>query len=266
MPPSQRDFVYKGMVKMTKIIITGCSGKMGSSLRNAAADREDIKIVGGIDIVEPTDADFEYAKTFAELKCEADVIVDFSNPVVLDSMLAYAVEKKMPVVICTTGYNEEQKKKISAASKEIAIFYSGNMSLGINLIIELSKKAAAVFGESFDIEIVEQHHNQKLDAPSGTALMIADAISEVKDNAEYVYDRHSYRKKRDKKEIGIHSVRGGNIVGEHEVIFAGQDEILKISHSARSKAVFAVGALNAAVYMKDKKSGMYNMSDLLKNS
>ena len=251
---------------MTKIIITGCSGKMGASLRNAAADREDIKIVGGIDIVEPTNADFEYAKTFAEMKCEADVIVDFSNPVVLDSMLAYAVEKKMPVVICTTGYNEEQKKKISAASKETAIFYSGNMSLGINLIIELSKKAAAVFGESFDIEIVEQHHNQKLDAPSGTALMIADAISEVKDNAEYVYDRHSYRKKRDRKEIGIHSVRGGNIVGEHEVIFAGQDEVLTISHSARSKTVFAVGALNAAVYLKGRTAGMYNMSDLLKNS
>ena len=253
--PSQRDFVYKGMVKMTKIIITGCSGKMGASLMNAAANRDDIEIVGGIDIVEPKNADFEYAKTFSELQCEADVIVDFSNPVVLDSMLAYAVEKRVPVVICTTGYSEEQKKKIYKVSKEIAVFYSGNMSLGINLIIELAKKAAAVFGEGFDIEIVEQHHNQKLDAPSGTALMIADAISEVKTDAEYVYDRHAYRKKRDKKEIGIHSIRGGNIV-----------EVLTISHSARSKAVFAVGALNAAVYMKDKKTGMYNMSDLLKNS
>ena len=251
---------------MTKVIITGCSGKMGASLINAAASREDIEIIGGIDIVEPVNAKFEYAKTFSELKCSADVIVDFSNPVVLDSMLEYAVEKNIPVVICTTGYSEEQKKKIFAASEKIAVFYSGNMSLGINLIIELAKKAAAVFGDSFDVEIVEQHHNQKLDAPSGTALMIADAISEVKTDAEYVYDRHSYRKKRDKKEIGIHSVRGGNIVGEHEVIFAGQDEILKISHSARSKAVFAVGALNAAVYLKDKGAGMYNMSDLLKNS
>ena len=165
-----------------------------------------------------------------------------------------------------TGYSEEQKKKIFAASEKIAVFYSGNMSLGINLIIELAKKAAAVFGDSFDVEIVEQHHNQKLDAPSGTALMIADAISEVKTDAEYVYDRHSYRKKRDKKEIGIHSVRGGNIVGEHEVIFAGQDEVLTISHSAHSKTVFAVGALNAAVYLKNKGAGMYNMSDLLKNS
>ena len=251
---------------MTKVIITGCSGKMGASLINVAASREDIEIVGGIDIVEPVNAKFEYAKTFSELKCNADVIVDFSNPAVLDSMLEYAVEKNIPVVICTTGYSEEQKNKIFAASEKIAVFYSGNMSLGINLIIELAKKAAAVFGDGFDVEIVEQHHNQKLDAPSGTALMIADAISEVKTDAEYVYDRHSYRKKRDKKEIGIHSVRGGNIVGEHEVIFAGQDEVLTISHSARSKTVFAVGALNAAVYLKDKGAGMYNMSDLLKNS
>ena len=251
---------------MTKVIITGCSGKMGASLINVAASREDIEIVGGIDIVEPVNAKFEYAKTFSELKCNADVIVDFSNPAVLDSMLEYAVEKNIPVVICTTGYSEEQKKKIFAASEKIAVFYSGNMSLGINLIIELAKKAAAVFGDGFDVEIVEQHHNQKLDAPSGTALMIADAISEVKTDAEYVYDRHSYRKKRDKKEIGIHSVRGGNIVGEHEVIFAGQDEVLTISHSAHSKTVFAVGALNAAVYLKNKGAGMYNMSDLLKNS
>ena len=251
---------------MTKVIITGCSGKMGASLINSAANRDDIEIVGGVDIVEPKNAEFEYAKSFSELNCKADVIVDFSNPTVLDSMLEYAVEKNIPVVICTTGYSEEQKKKIFAASEKIAVFYSGNMSLGINLIIELAKKAAAVFGDSFDVEIVEQHHNQKLDAPSGTALMIADAISEVKTDAEYVYDRHSYRKKRDKKEIGIHSVRGGNIVGEHEVIFAGQDEVLTISHSAHSKTVFAVGALNAAVYLKNKGAGMYNMSDLLKNS
>jgi len=251
---------------MTKVIITGCSGKMGASLINSAANRDDIEIVGGVDIVEPKNAEFEYAKSFSELNCKADVIVDFSNPAVLDGMLEYALKNKTPTVICTTGYSEEQKQKIFDSSKEIAIFYSGNMSLGVNLIIELAKKAASVFGDNFDVEIIEQHHNQKLDAPSGTALMIADAISEVKTDAEYVYDRHAYRKKRDKKEIGIHSIRGGNIVGEHEVIFAGQDEILKISHSARSKAVFAVGALNAAVYMKDKKSGMYNMSDLLKNS
>ena len=248
---------------MTKIIMTGCSGKMGASILSAAALREDCEITAGVDLVKPADDSFIYAKSFEELDCDADVIVDFSNPAVLDSLLDYAVAKKLPAVICTTGFNEEQKQKIRDAAKEIPIFYSGNMSLGINLIIELAKKAAAVFGDGFDVEIIEQHHNQKLDAPSGTALMIADAIASVKPDSEYVYDRHSYRKKRDKNEIGIHSVRGGTIVGEHEVIFAGQDEILTISHSARSKTVFAVGALNAAVFLKGKSAGMYDMSDLL---
>ena len=250
---------------MTNIIMTGCSGKMGTSIIAAASGRNDVKIVAGVDIAAPKNAEFIYAPSFQELDCEADVIVDFSNPAVLDSMLAYAAAHRLPVVICTTGYSEEQKKQINDASKQLPIFYSGNMSLGINLIIELAKIAAAVFGEGFDIEIIEQHHNQKLDAPSGTALMIADAVAQVRTDAEYVYDRHSYRKKRDRNEIGIHSVRGGNIVGEHEVIFAGQDEILTISHSARSKTVFAVGALNAAVFLKGKEPGMYNMSDLLQS-
>ncbi len=248
---------------MTNVIITGCAGKMGATLLASAANRDDLKIVAGVDLVKPQNTDIIYAESFDKLDVDADVIVDFSNPAVLDSMLAYALAHKMSIIICTTGFNEEQKAKIVEASKTIPIFYSGNMSLGINLIIELSKKAAAVFGSDFDVEIVEQHHNQKIDAPSGTALMIADAIKTVKTDAEYVYDRHAYRKKRDSREIGIHSVRGGNIVGEHEVIFAGQDEILKISHSARSKAVFAVGALNAAVFIKGKSAGMYDMSDLL---
>lgn len=255
---------------MTKIIMTGCSGKMGKSILAAAEGRDDVTIVGGVDLAAPSQpVDFVYAPSFDQLAqkdCQADVIVDFSHPSVLESLLRYALAYQMPVVICTTGYSEEQKNQIKAAAQEIPVFYSGNMSLGINLIIELAKKAAAVFGEGFDIEIVEQHHNQKLDAPSGTALMIADAISEVKTDAEYIYDRHAYRKKRDKKEIGIHSIRGGNIVGEHEVIFAGQDEILTIRHSARSKTVFAVGALNAAVYLMTKKAGLYNMSDLLRDS
>ena len=248
---------------MTNIIITGCSGKMGASLISAAASRDDLKIVAGVDIIAPANGEFVYARTFSELDVEADVIVDFSNPAALTPMLRYAEEHKLPMVICTTGFSEEQLEQIAEASKTVPVFRSGNMSLGINLIIELAKKAASVLVDGFDIEIIEQHHNLKLDAPSGTALMIADAVSEVKTDAEYVYDRHSYRRRRDKKEIGIHSVRGGTIVGEHEIIFAGQDEILKISHSARSKTVFAVGALNAAVYLKDKKPGMYNMSDLL---
>ncbi len=248
---------------MTDIILSGCSGKMGASIINCAAGREDCKIAAGVDIADPGNVSFAYAKSFSELDVNADVIIDFSNPVVLDSMLSYAKENKLPCVICTTGYNEEQKTKIREASKEIPIFYSGNMSLGINLIIELAKKAASVFGEDFDVEIVEQHHNQKLDAPSGTALMIADAVAGVRSESEYIYDRHAYRRKREKKEIGIHSVRAGNIVGEHEIIFAGTDEILKISHSARSKTVFAVGAVNAAVFLAGKEPGMYDMSDLL---
>lgn len=248
---------------MTDIILSGCSGKMGAAIIACTASRTDCRIAAGVDIVPPKDAAFAYASSFAGLETEADVIIDFSNPVVLDSLLSYAIEKKIPCVLCTTGYNEEQKAKIKKASELIPVFCSGNMSLGINLIIELAKKAAAVFGEDFDIEIVEQHHNQKLDAPSGTALMIADAVSEVRTDSEYIYDRHAYRRKREKKEIGIHSVRGGNIVGEHEIIFAGTDEVLTISHSARSKTVFAVGAVNAAVFLKGKEPGMYDMSDLL---
>lgn len=248
---------------MTDIILSGCSGKMGTYIIACTKSRTDCKIAAGVDLAEPKDINFSYAQSFDKLDVSADVIIDFSNPAVLDSMLEYAMANKTPCVICTTGYNEEQKNKIRKASESIPIFYSGNMSLGINLITELAKKAAAVFGEDFDIEIVEQHHNQKLDAPSGTALMIADAVSEVRNDSEYIYDRHAYRRKRNKNEIGIHSVRGGNIVGEHEIIFAGTDEILKISHSARSKNVFAVGAVNAAVFLKGKEPGMYDMSDLL---
>ncbi len=248
---------------MTKIIISGCSGKMGLCIAGSALNRDDCKIVAGVDLIAPQNANFAYSLSFSELNVEADVIIDFSNPAVLDSMLEYALKNNTPLVICTTGYNDEQVKKIHNASKSIPVFYSRNMSLGINLIIELAKKATSVLGGDFDIEIIEQHHNQKLDAPSGTALMIADAISSVKNDSEYIYDRHAYRKKRDKKEIGIHSIRGGNIVGEHEVIFAGTDELVTISHSARSKTVFAVGSLNAAVFLKDKKPGMYDMSDLL---
>lgn len=248
---------------MVQILLTGCAGKMGRAITNTAALREDCVIAAGVDTAIPESSDYPVYRTFSDVQERIDVIIDFSNPVVLDSMLDYAVKNKIPAVICTTGYSKEQIEKIHNAAKEIAIFYSGNMSLGINLLIELSKKAASVFGNEFDIEIIEKHHNLKLDAPSGTALMIANGISEIKDDAEYVYDRHSYRRKREQKEIGLHSVRGGTIVGEHEVIFAGNDEILTISHSARSKNVFAVGAVNAAVFLVEKPAGMYEMSDLL---
>lgn len=249
---------------MTRIILSGCNGKMGQAIVKAVADRDDAVISAGVDIFTDCGYDFPVFNDFEKIDTEADVIIDFSNPVVLDGLLSYAREKKLPAVICTTGYSTAQVQQIKEAAKEIAVFHSGNMSLGINLIIELSKKAASVFGSAFDIEIVEKHHNQKIDAPSGTALMIADGISEIMDKEpQYVYDRHAYRKKREKNEIGIHSVRGGTIVGEHEVIFAGHDEVLSIKHEAHSKEVFAVGSINAAVFLNGKKAGLYNMSDLL---
>ena len=247
---------------MVKILLNGCLGKMGQAVSNCVNERDDALIVCGVDIAKGEKA-YPVYSCFVDVQEDVDVIVDFSNPLVLDDMLAFAVERKLPVIICTTGFSEKQVEKIKETAKIIPMFYSGNMSLGVNVLIELSKKAAAVFGSSFDVEIVEKHHNQKLDAPSGTAMMIADAIAQQRENSQYVYDRHAYRKKREKQEIGIHSVRGGNIVGDHDVIFAGHDEVLTISHRAQSKGVFAAGAVNAAVFIKDKPAGLYDMSDLL---
>lgn len=247
---------------MTDIILNGCNGKMGAAVTKAVLERDDCRIVAGVDLY-GDNVNYKVYRSFSDVDVKGDVIIDFSNPSVLDSMLAYATDNKTPLVICTTGFSEAQVELIKKASDDVAVFYSGNMSLGINLIIELSKKAASVFSNNYDVEIIEKHHNQKIDAPSGTALMIADAISEVLPDSQYVYDRHSYRQKRSKNEIGIHAVRGGTIVGEHEVIFAGHDEILSLKHQALSKEVFAVGAVNAAVYLKNKQSGMYDMGDLL---
>ena len=196
---------------------------------------------------------------------DVQVIVDFSHPSCLSPILSYCRSHPgVAAVLCTTGYSEEQTREIQEASKTLPLFYSRNMSLGVNLLIELAKKAEAVLGDSFDVEIVEMHHNQKIDAPSGTALMIADAINEVRDNEmRYTYDRHAQRKKREKREIGLHSVRGGTIVGEHQVIFAGQSEVLTLSHSAQSKELFASGAVNAALFMNGKGPGLYDMSHLI---
>lgn len=235
---------------------------MGAAVARAVSERQDCKITAGVDLY-GDNADFKVFRSYSDVDVSVDVIIDFSNPSVLSDMLSFAVSTKTPCVICTTGFTDSQIQQIREASDFIPIFYSGNMSLGINLLIELSKKAAAVLGNTFDVEIIEKHHNQKLDAPSGTALMIADSISEVLEDYQYVYDRHSYRKKRDKNEIGIHSVRGGTIVGEHEVIFAGHDEVVSITHQAQSKEVFAVGAVNAAVYLSTKDHGMFDMGDML---
>ena len=248
---------------MVKILLNGCLGKMGQAVEACVNSRDDVRIIAGVDIAEGERA-YPMHTCFVDVAEEADVILDFSNPLVLDDMLSFAVEHKTPVIICTTGFSEAQVQKIKDTAAVIPVFYSGNMSLGINMLIELSKMATRVLSDSFDIEIVEKHHNQKLDAPSGTAIMIADAIAEEKDNAQYVYDRHAYRKKREKSEIGIHSVRGGTIVGEHEVIFAGHDEVVSLKHIAQSKGVFASGAVNAAVFIKDKPAGLYDMGDLLK--
>ena len=251
---------------MIKVILSGCCGKMGAAVTNAVSNRDDVQIVAGVDIFESDKLPYPVFPAFSELPCEADVIIDFSNPSALDSILTYSKEKKIPAVLCATGYTEVQNKKIEETSETVAMFRSGNMSLGINLISELAKTAAKVLGQSFDIEIVEAHHNLKLDAPSGTAIMLEKAVEEGLDYApELTYDRHDRSQKRDKHEIGMHSIRGGTIVGEHEVIFAGNDEIIKISHMALSKNVFAVGAVNAAVYMKNKTTGMYNMNDVINN-
>ena len=218
----------------------------------------------GVDAFCTNRSAFPVCAGFDEATQPPYVIIDFSNPAALDGMLGYALQNGVPCVICTTGYSQEQIAQIRQAGKEIAVFFSGNMSLGINLLIELAKQATKVLGSSFDIEIVEKHHNLKVDAPSGTALMIADAISDTLDEEpQYVYDRHAYRKKRSKNEIGIHSVRGGTIVGEHEVIFAGHDEVVTVSHQAQSKEVFAVGSVNAAVFLAKQPAGMYDMSSLL---
>lgn len=248
---------------MTKIIITGANGKMGKVVKSVIDGRDDCKIVAGVDIYGDS-ADFPVYRSISDVKENADVVIDFSNPSLLDELLAYGKENKAALIIATTGYDEEQKKKIEQASKDSAIFFTYNMSLGINLLANLAKKATEVLGGGFDIEIIEKHHNQKIDAPSGTALMLADAICEVtSEPMKYEYDRHSKREKRTANEIGLHSVRGGTIVGEHEIIFAGRDEIITLSHSARSKEIFAVGAVNAAVFMKGKDAGLYDMSKLI---
>lgn len=249
---------------MIKIIMNGCNGKMGQVITRLVAETENCEIICGIDINTDIKNTYPVYKTLTDFDGKADVIIDFSHPSTLTSVLDYAKSTKTPAIICTTGLSAEQKAEIGSAASEVAMFFSANMSLGVNVLVDLVKKATRVLEDNFDIEIIEKHHNQKIDAPSGTALTIADAIAEtLTKEAEYVYDRHSVRKKRSKNEIGIHSMRGGSIVGEHSVIFAGQDEVIEIKHQATSKEVFAVGAVKAAKFLAGKPAGMYDMNDLI---
>ena len=250
---------------MTNMILCGCGGKMGGAIVKAAEGSE-IRIVAGVDInadaVAPA-CNFPVYPSISDFPGKADVIVDFSHHTALPSLLRYAEATQTPVVVATTGHTEDERALMQNSAQQVAVFFSGNMSIGINLLIELARNAAKTLGEKFDVEIVEKHHNQKLDAPSGTALMIADALREEREETEYVYDRHSVRAKMEPKEIGIHSIRGGTIVGEHEVIFAGSNELITLSHTATSREIFANGALRAASYLAKKGPGLYNMSDLI---
>lgn len=252
------------MNNTVKIIVTGVGGRMGKAVCEAAKAHGGFEIVAGVDIA-PVQAEFPVYCGIGEVSTElgADVIIDFSHHSALEGILAYCEASGSAAVICTTGHTEDEKAMMRVASEKMAVFYSRNMSLGINLLLSLVRKAAATL-EGFDIEIIEKHHHNKLDAPSGTALMLAEAAAEsVPYDAEFVYERQSVRRKRAPEEIGIHAVRGGSIVGEHDVIFAGMDEVITISHSAASREVFAQGALRAALFMKGKGAGMYNMENVI---
>ena len=249
---------------MIRIIMNGCNGKMGQVITRLAAEDKDCEIVAGVDVNTSIQNTYPVYKSLDEFDGDSDVVIDFSHPSCLTGILEYCKKKKLPVILSTTGFTPEQKEEFKAASLEVPVFFSANMSLGINLLIALAKKATKLLEGNFDIEIIEKHHNQKIDAPSGTALAIADAIDETLSYpAEYIYDRHNVRRKRGEHEIGIHAVRGGTIVGEHEVLFAGTDEVIELKHSAHSKEVFAVGAIKAAKFIMSKPAGMYDMNDLI---
>lgn len=250
---------------MIRVIMHGCNGKMGQVITDMVKNDDTAEIVAGIDVVDNRDNGYPVFTDIDACDVPADVIIDFAAAVAVDKLLDYSVKHKIPVVLCTTGLSETQIAKVEEASRKVAVLRSANMSLGINTLMKLLKEAANIFAPAgYDIEIVEKHHNQKVDAPSGTALALADSINEARNNEyEYVYDRSQVRKKRDKKELGISAVRGGTIVGEHEVIFAGVDEVIEFKHTAYSKSVFAKGAVEAGKYLAGKPAGLYNMSDVI---
>lgn len=250
---------------MVNVIMHGCNGHMGQTITNIIKEDNEIEIVAGIDLFDDGHNDYPVFKSFADCNIKSDAIIDFCNAKAVDGLLDYAVSTGTPVVLCSTGLSDEQLARVKEDSKKVAILRSANMSLGVNLIMKLLKEAAAkLVPAGFDIEIVEKHHNLKLDAPSGTAIALADSINEEFDNSyEYIYDRSQRRQKRDSKEIGISAVRGGTIVGDHDVIFAGQDEVITFSHTAYSKALFGKGAVTAAKYLAGKGPGLYTMKEVL---
>lgn len=254
----------KDVNAMTRIILSGCGGTMGKVITKCVAERQDCCIAAGIDPALPAGLEYPVFASPDQCTVTADVIIDFSHPSALTGLLEFAKRNSIPAVVATTGLSQAQVAQIREASAAVPLFFTANMSLGVNLLAELARKAAAVLSDSFDIEILEKHHNKKIDAPSGTALMLADEINDALGNTkEYVYDRHSVRKRREPQEIGIQSVRGGTIVGEHEIIFAGRDELVTLTHTAMSKEIFAVGAINAALYLADQPVGLYSMKDLI---
>ncbi len=250
---------------MVKVIMHGCNGRMGQVISGLIAADEEVELVAGVDVSKHISNPYPVFSSISECDVKADVIIDFASAKAVDGLLEYCVKEQVPCVLCTTGLSEEQLKKVKEASGKVAILKSANMSLGINLLLKMLKEAARVLaGAGYDMEIVEKHHNQKLDAPSGTALALADSINEeLNGEYEYVFDRSQVRQKRNEKEIGISAVRGGTIVGDHDVIFAGMDEVITFSHTAYSRSVFGKGAIQAAKFLKGKEAGMYDMSHVV---
>ena len=250
---------------MVKMIMHGCNGRMGHVIIDLVKEDKDIEVVAGVDAYGESSYDFPVFKSLEECNVAADVIVDFSNASAAEGLLAYCEKTSTPVVLCSTGLSEDQLLKVKETSKKVAVLKSANMSVGVNALMKVLKEVSPLFAAAgFDIEIVEKHHNQKLDAPSGTAIALADSINDSLGNEyEYVYDRSTRREKRPEKEIGISAVRGGTIVGDHDVIFAGHDEVVTLSHRAYSRAIFGKGAIEAAKFLAGKPAGMYDMSDVL---
>ena len=246
---------------MLKVIVNGCSGKMGRVLSKCVMDDYDLELICGVSLDNTDDLNFKTYSNFNDITEEADVVIDFSHHSALDSILNYCLKTKTPLVIATTGYNNEELEKIYDASKAIPLLHSYNMSLGVNVLLRLVKEASKILN-TFDIEVIEKHHNKKVDAPSGTAIMIANAIKEVLPNIENNYGRYGRNTKRNENEIGIHAIRGGTIVGEHNVIFAGHDEVIEIKHTAQSKDIFAKGSIVAAKFIVNQNPGYYNMDDI----